>query len=98
VIRVAGGAGFIGANFILDWLRVNGGAVLDWTRWPACKASGCRTPQGVHLLPIPGSDDPAPATRPLNSRLNNDKLGQTFDLRVQDWRSALTLYLDAMKT
>jgi dTDP-D-glucose 4,6-dehydratase len=29
VILVTGGAGFIGANFILDWLRVNDETVLN---------------------------------------------------------------------
>jgi dTDP-4-dehydrorhamnose reductase len=45
----------------------------------------------AHLLPIPGSDYPTPAQRPLNSRLNNDRLEQTFGLRLQDWRTALAL-------
>jgi len=44
-----------------------------------------------HLLPIPSSDYPTPARRPLNSRLNNDRLEQTFGLRLQDWRAALAL-------
>jgi dTDP-4-dehydrorhamnose reductase len=47
----------------------------------------------AHLLPIPSSDYPTPATRPLNSRLNNDRLEQTFGLRLQDWRDALALCL-----
>jgi dTDP-4-dehydrorhamnose reductase len=47
----------------------------------------------AHLVPIPGSDYPTPATRPLNSRLSNDKLEQTFGLRLQDWRTALALCL-----
>jgi dTDP-4-dehydrorhamnose reductase len=47
----------------------------------------------AHLLPIPGSDYPTPATRPLNSRLSNAKLEQTFGLQLQDWRTALALCL-----
>lgn len=43
------------------------------------------------LLPIPSSDYPTPAQRPLNSRLNNDRLEQVFGLRLQDWRAALAL-------
>lgn len=43
------------------------------------------------LLPIPSSDYPTPAKRPLNSRLDNHKLQQTFGLRLQDWRTALGL-------
>jgi len=46
------------------------------------------------LIPIPSSDYPTPATRPLNSRLNNDKLEQTFGIRLQDWRAALALCLE----
>ena len=49
----------------------------------------------AYLLPIPSSDYPTPAQRPLNSRLNNDKLEQAFGLRLQDWRSALALCMDA---
>jgi dTDP-4-dehydrorhamnose reductase len=41
------------------------------------------------LLPIPSSDDPSPAKRPLNSRLNNDKLERVFGVRLPDWRLAL---------
>jgi dTDP-4-dehydrorhamnose reductase len=48
----------------------------------------------AHLLPIPSSDYPTPAKRPLNSRLNNDRLEQTFGLRLQDWRTALALCVD----
>jgi dTDP-4-dehydrorhamnose reductase len=49
----------------------------------------------AHLLPIPGSDYPTPAQRPLYSRLNNDRLEQTFGLRLQDWRTALALCMEA---
>jgi dTDP-4-dehydrorhamnose reductase len=38
---------------------------------------------------IPSSDDPSPAKRPLNSRLNNDKLERVFGVRLPDWRLAL---------
>jgi dTDP-4-dehydrorhamnose reductase len=48
------------------------------------------------LHPIPSSDYPTPARRPLNSRLNNDRLEQAFGVRLQDWRSALALCVDGM--
>jgi dTDP-4-dehydrorhamnose reductase len=51
----------------------------------------------AHLLPIPGSDYPTPAQRPLNSRLNNDRLEKAFGLRLQDWRAALALCVDEMR-
>ena len=49
----------------------------------------------VRLLPIPGSDYPTPARRPLNSRLNNGKLEQAFGLRLRNWREALALCMGA---
>jgi dTDP-4-dehydrorhamnose reductase len=48
----------------------------------------------ARLLPIPSSDYPTPARRPLNSRLNNDKLARVFGLRLPDWREALRLCMD----
>ncbi len=45
----------------------------------------------ARLLPIPSSDYSTPAKRPLNSRLNNDKLARMFGVRLPDWRQALAL-------
>lgn len=49
----------------------------------------------ARLLTIPSSEYPTPARRPLNSRLDNDKLHRTFGLRLQDWRTALALCMGA---
>lgn len=49
----------------------------------------------ARLHPIPSSEYPTPAKRPLNSRLDNGKLSKTFGLRLQDWRTALALCLEA---
>jgi dTDP-4-dehydrorhamnose reductase len=49
----------------------------------------------ARLVPIPGSDYPTPARRPLNSRLDNDRLEQAFGLRLRDWRAALALCMGA---
>lgn len=51
--------------------------------------------EGVTLEPIASRDYPTPAARPLNSRLDNDRLERAFGLRLQDWRAALALCLDA---
>jgi dTDP-4-dehydrorhamnose reductase len=39
---------------------------------------------------IPSADYPAPATRPMNSRLSKLKLENEFDLNIPDWRVLLT--------
>ena len=48
----------------------------------------------ARLLPVSSSDYPTAARRPLNSRLNHDKVARTFGLRLQDWRLALALCMD----
>ncbi|SDC66206.1 dTDP-4-dehydrorhamnose reductase [Paraburkholderia lycopersici] len=47
------------------------------------------------VTPISSAEYPTPAARPLNSRLNNEKLARTFDLRAPDWREALRLCIAA---
>ena len=46
------------------------------------------------LLPIPSSDYPTSARRPLNSRLDNGKLARVFGIRLPDWQQALKLCVD----
>jgi dTDP-4-dehydrorhamnose reductase len=43
----------------------------------------------AQVLPIPATEYPLPAKRPLNSRLNTDKLQQTFGVVLPDWRHHL---------
>ncbi len=43
-----------------------------------------------HLLPIPTSEYPTAAKRPLNSRLDCTKIERAFGLRRREWTSALT--------
>lgn len=64
----------------------NGGA----TSWFGF-AEAIRDLQGADttLLPIPSSEYPTPAVRPLNSRLDNTKLARVFGVRLPDWRVAL---------
>jgi len=51
--------------------------------------------QAARILPIPTSDYPTPAKRPLNSVLANDKLANTFGIRLPDWRTAFRLCAEA---
>lgn len=48
------------------------------------------------LVPIPSSEYPTPAQRPLNSRLSNDKLMRTFGIRLPEWRVALKQALSGL--
>lgn len=43
----------------------------------------------VRVTGIPSSDYPTPASRPLNSRMNCDKLLQEFGIAAPDWRASL---------
>ncbi|MGK0180528.1 MAG: dTDP-4-dehydrorhamnose reductase, partial [Nitrospinales bacterium] len=45
--------------------------------------------QNTQLLPIPTSDYPTPATRPLYSLLSNDKSEKAFSFKMPHWNDAL---------
>ncbi len=47
----------------------------------------------ARLTPIPTAEYPTPAARPLNSRLNCDKLERVFGVRLPEWRQSLTTVL-----
>jgi dTDP-4-dehydrorhamnose reductase len=59
-------------------------------------AQAIRDSEGMdcHLHPIPTCDYPTPARRPMNSRLDNDKLARVFGIRLPEWNQALKLCLD----
>ncbi|KPP97792.1 dTDP-4-dehydrorhamnose reductase [Marinobacter sp. HL-58] len=44
--------------------------------------------------PIPTSDYPTPATRPLNSRMDTTKLETALNIQLPDWRNQLALTLN----
>ena len=46
------------------------------------------------VLPIPASEYPTPARRPVNSRMSNEKLARVFGVRAPGWREALRLCLE----
>ena len=47
------------------------------------------TSQNIKLIAIPTSDYPAPAVRPPNSLLNNEKIQKVFGLDMPHWEDAL---------
>lgn len=46
------------------------------------------------IVPVPASAFPAPARRPLNSRLHNRLLEQRFGLQLPDWRVHVRRFVD----
>lgn len=47
-----------------------------------------------NVTPIPTSSYPTPAKRPLNSRLNTDKIEAAFDLHMPNWQVHMDRMLD----
>ena len=49
------------------------------------------------IHPIPTTQYPTPATRPLNSRLNTEKLTAAFGLNLPDWQTGVARMLEEIK-
>ena len=60
------------ARYVLEQARA-----LGWT---------LKVPSSAEVHPIPTSSYPTPATRPLNSRLNTQRLRTTFGLHLPPWQ------------
>jgi dTDP-4-dehydrorhamnose reductase len=52
--------------------------------------------KATDVAPVPTSAFPTPAQRPLNSRLNTDRLRQTFGLTLPDWQHGVRRMLAAI--
>lgn len=62
------------ARFVIEWARARGQAIKV-------------APEAI--LPIPTSDYPTPARRPLNSRLDTRKLQDAFGLALPHWQQGV---------
>ena len=58
--------------------------------WPTLKADI------AHIAAISTADYPTPAARPENSRLDNDKLKQTFSIQLPSWQQGLHQVMQAL--
>lgn len=67
------------AHFVLDYARQSGMALKT-------------SKQAVTAIPT--SHYPTPAQRPLNSRLNTEKLKSAFDLRMPNWQTGVERMLN----
>lgn len=90
-----------GGSDIYGWLRERTGVYhcagdgacsrFEWAEM-ILRLDPKKEEQKVRLLePAKSSEFPVPATRPMVSVLNNDKLVQTFDLRLPPWQHGLEL-------
>jgi dTDP-4-dehydrorhamnose reductase len=71
----------------------------DWTSWHGFASAIFELADlagSPSAEPIPASEYPAPARRPANSRMSNDKLQRVFGLTPPHWREALTLCMAAV--
>lgn len=59
--------------------------VVEWARQRGHPVRVARD----HILGVPSTDYPAPAARPLNSRLSTRKLRETFDLHPPAWQGGV---------
>lgn len=59
--------------------------VIDWARAHGLPVKVAREA----ILPIPTTDYPTPARRPLNSRLDTRRFRETFGLVLPDWRAGV---------
>jgi dTDP-4-dehydrorhamnose reductase len=48
------------------------------------------------IAPVPASAFPAPARRPRNSRMSNQRLAERFGLTLPDWRLHVNRFVDAL--
>ena len=65
-------------------------ALMAYKHWPALKASV------ENIVAITTADYPTPAARPANSRLNNAKLKQVFDVKLPTWQQGLQQVMQSL--
>ena len=67
---------------------------FDYASYVINRARELNVPLKVEsILPVSTAEYPTPARRPLNSRLNTDKLQQTFDLTLPAWEQGVNRML-----
>ncbi|WP_322023339.1 dTDP-4-dehydrorhamnose reductase [Burkholderia sp. BCC1977] len=85
------------------WWRRHGGlyhmtaaGAASWHEFATAIFEQARMERVPAVLPIPASAYPTPASRPVNSRLANDRFVRAFGLAAPQWRDALRLCMDGM--
>lgn len=85
---------------LADWAReksgiyhLTSGGSTSWAGFAEAIFADAQLERAPRVIPIPSSEYPTPARRPLNSRLDGAKLARVFGLVAPDWREALALCL-----
>jgi dTDP-4-dehydrorhamnose reductase len=81
-------------------INVTASGVTSWHGFATAIVAGLRR-RGADLAvkditPIQAADYPTKAIRPLNSRLDNRRLGRLFNIEAPSWQQALDVELDAL--
>ena len=78
--------------------HLTGEGETDWAEFAAAIFQGAekRGRKAVRIKPITTAEYPTPAKRPANSRLNGQKLDDTFGLHLDPWRTSLDDCLDRL--
>jgi len=87
-----------------DWWAENSGTyhltasgATSWHGFAEAIFANSTLDSKPRVNPIPGASYSAPATRPSNSRMSNEKLFETFGLRAPPWDDALKLCMNGRK-
>lgn len=80
--------------------HLTGQGETNWAEFAEAIFEGAeaRGRKPVRVTPIPTREYPTPAKRPANSRLNGDKLDDTYGLRLDPWRESLDACLSQLIT
>lgn len=75
-----------------------GGPAASWANFAEAifTEAAQRGHKTAHVTPIPTSDYPTPARRPANSRMDGSKLTRVYGIQLPDWRSSLSVVMDAL--
>ena len=73
----------------------SGAPDLSWADF--ARAIFEQTGKAVTVTPIPTTDYPTPAKRPLNSRMNCSAIEQVFGIPRPDWREGLNIVLQELE-
>ncbi|MGI4851843.1 MAG: sugar nucleotide-binding protein, partial [Janthinobacterium lividum] len=83
-----------------DWWRdrtgiyhLSGGGETSWAGF--AEAIFAAANLACRVDAIPGTDYPTPAKRPMNSRMSNQKLLDTFGIAAPHWHVALKQHLES---